>query len=115
MEEFQYNGLHAAEVNRTAFSTEFGGKTIHIHIGTEAVGIHFLRFRMKDDIYTCSFAQCSIFFEVARITLQIFGWSELHRVYKNTDNDTIIFFSGCIDQAFVSFMQISHSRYESDG
>ena len=32
---------------------------------------------MKDDIYTCSFAQCSIFFEVARITLQIFGWSEL--------------------------------------
>ena len=23
------------------------------------VGIHFFRFRMKDDIYTCSFAQCS--------------------------------------------------------
>ena len=115
MEEFQYNGLHAAEVNRTAFSTEFGGKTIHIHIGTEAVGIHFLRFRMKDDIYTCSFAQCGIFFEIAWITLQIFGWSELHRVYKNTDNDTVIFLSGCIDQAFVSFMQISHSRYESDG
>ena len=98
-----------------AFSTEFGGQTIHIHIGTEAVGIHFFRFRMKDDIYTCSFAQCSIFFEVARITLQIFGWSELHRVYKNTDNDTVIFLSGCINQAFVSFMQIAHGRYESDG
>ena len=70
---------------------------------------------MKDDIYTCSFAQCSIFFEVARITLQIFGWSELHRVYKNTDNDTVILLNCLVNQTFMSLMKITHCRNKTNG
>ena len=57
--------------------------------------------------------QPGIFFQIPWIAGQIFVRPKLHWIYKNADYYAVIVLSGCIDQAFMAFMQITHCRYKA--
>ena len=98
---------------RSAESAEFLSQHIHIHIGIELIPVHLLRRRMENEIYTVLLTELRIMFQISRIACKILRRSKLHRIDKNTHNDSVIL-SGCIDQTHMSLMQVAHGRHKTD-
>lgn len=68
---------------------------------------------MENEIYTVLLTELRIMFQISRIACEILRRSKLHRIDKNTHNDSVIL-SGCIDQAHMSLMQVAHGRHKTD-
>ena len=114
MEQLADNGAHAAEMNRAGFAAQSLGQMIHVNIGAEIRCIHFLCFRMEDQIGAGRFTQCCVAVNVARIGCQVFRRAELNRIDKIRDNRAVILCDRARNQALMTFMQIAHGRYQSD-
>ena len=74
--------------------------------------IHFGRFRMKNQIGTCRFAQCCISVHIPWITFQILAWSKLHWIDKYADNHAVIVCHSTVNQTFMPLMEISHGWHQ---
>ena len=101
-------------MNRTCFSTKTFRQRIHIHKRGEILVVHFFRLWVENQRRTCIFTQSAVTLHVAWITFQIFTHTKLHRIDKHADNNLIIFRNGSVNQALMTFMQISHGRHKTD-
>ena len=115
MQQLGHNGADTAEVYWTAQATELFGENVHIHKAAKALGIHFFRCRVEDQCGTSTLAECSIVFQIPRIAFQIFVGSELGRIDKDADHNTVVLCTGFRNQALMPFVQVTHGRNQSDG
>ena len=114
IKQFSYYGTYTTEMNRSCFTAKSFGKTVHIDISAEIIKVHILFLRMENKGSTGIFAKSRVSFQISRISSQILCWTKLDRIDKHTDNHLIILGNCLIDQAFVSFVQISHSWHQTD-
>lgn len=113
MEELTHHRLYPSKMRRTTLPAQFLRQSVHIHIGTEILVIHLLRFRVENQVYPCAFTKSGILLKVPRITGEIFIWSKLDRIDENADCHFIVLPSCRFHQTLVSLMQIPHRRDQS--
>ena len=102
-------------MNRAGFAAQSLGQMIHINIGAEIRCVHFVCFRMEDQVCAGGLAQRCITLDVARIGCQIFSRSELNRIDKVGDNRAVVLCNRAGNQTLMAFMQVTHGRNQTDG
>ena len=115
VEQLGNHSADTAEVHRTAQTAQFLGEDIHVHEAAKALGVHFLRCGVENQIYTHGIAQCRIVFQITGVAGEILVGAELGGVNKDADDHTVILFPCTLHQAAVSFMKIAHGWNKGNG